>query len=112
MPCQWDTMWFPCPTDAHGHLGSTHRTQAKVAHGSSVPISPETTAWRTQSVQLDAQSGKDAFLQGSLNKFKQSGKQSCLGARPHPCHRESHLKQFQTFANRRFDEAPGPFVML
>eukprot|EP00435_Cladocopium_sp_Y103_P039077 s675_g10.t1 len=38
---------------------------AKVAHGSSVPISPETTEWRTQSVQLDAQSAKDAFLQGT-----------------------------------------------
>lgn len=37
---------------------------AKVAPGSSIPISPETTEWRTQSVKLHAQSPKDAFLDG------------------------------------------------
>lgn len=41
--------------------------EAKVAFGSSVPISPETTEWRTQSVQLHSQSPKEAFLQGSLD---------------------------------------------
>ncbi len=52
--------------------------EAKVAFGSSVPISPETTEWRTQSVQLHSQSPKEAFLQGSLEQFWiHLGKYSC-----------------------------------
>ena len=49
------------------HAAFGRGAKARVQPGSSVPVAPETTEWRTQSVQLGAAiSQADAFLQGGF----------------------------------------------
>ena len=45
---------------------------ARTAPGSSIPIAPETTEWRTQAVRLHGQSPMEDFLAGSSQESRAS----------------------------------------
>ena len=70
--------------------------EARVTPGSSVPVAPETSEWRTQTVKLEtATSATDAFLEGRLPampdlSFRQSAQK--LAAAISRCRHCGHVR--------------------
>ena len=97
---QCHAMWFPV---LQMHLG--HRSHGR----------PKSLRDRLYRSRLRPQNGAHNRCNWMHNlqkmPFCKAGKQSW--EQDHFLATENlHLKQFETFANHRFDEAPGPFVML